>query len=69
MKKTIKIYGMMCSHCTGRVEKALNEINGVHATNVSLEDAAAYVEVDDSVTDEMLADAVTHAGYEVTEIE
>lgn len=69
MKKTIKIYGMMCSHCTGRVEKALNEINGVHATNVSLDDAAAYVEVDDSVTDEMLADAVTHAGYEVTEIE
>ena len=67
MKKTINIYGMMCSHCTGRVEKALNEINGVHAT-VSLEDACAYVEVDENVTDEMLADAVSHAGYEVTEI-
>ncbi len=67
MKKTVNIYGMMCSHCTGRVEKALNEINGVHAT-VSLEDACAYVEADESVTDEMLADAVSHAGYEVTEI-
>ena len=67
MKKTINIYGMMCSHCTGRVEKALNEINGVHAT-VSLEDACAYVEVDENVTDEMLAGAVSHAGYEVTEI-
>ena len=58
---------MMCSHCTARVEKALNEINGVHAT-VSLEDACAYVEADENVTDEMLADAVSHAGYEVTEI-
>ena len=67
MKKTVNIYGMMCSHCTARVEKALNEINGVHAT-VSLEDACAYVEADENVTDEMLADAVSHAGYEVTEI-
>ena len=67
MKKTVNIYGMMCSHCTARVEKALNEINGVHAT-VSLEDACAYVEADENVTDEMLADAVSHVGYEVTEI-
>ena len=68
MKKTIKIEGMMCSHCTGRVDKALNALDGVTAT-VSLEDKAAYVAVDGAVTDEDLKKAVVDAGYEVTGIE
>lgn len=68
MKKTIKIEGMMCSHCTGRVDKALNAMDGVTAT-VSLEDKAAYVTVDGAVTDEELKKAVVDAGYEVTGIE
>ena len=68
MKKTIKIEGMMCSHCTGRVDKALNAMDGVTAT-VSLEDKAAYVTVDGAVTDEQLKKAVVDAGYEVTGIE
>ena len=67
MKKTIKIEGMMCSHCTGRVDKALNALDGVTAT-VSLEDKAAYVTVDGAVTDEELKKAVVDAGYEVTGI-
>lgn len=68
MKKTIKIEGMMCSHCTGRVDKALNALDGVTAT-VSLEDKVAYVTVDGAVTDEELKKAVVDAGYEVTGIE
>ena len=60
MKKTIKIEGMMCSHCTGRVDKALNALDGVTAT-VSLEDKAAYVTVDGAVTDEELKKAVVDA--------
>ena len=68
MKKTIKIEGMMCYHCTGRVDKALNALDGVTAT-VSLEDKAAYVTVDGAVTDEELKKAVVDAGYEVTGIE
>ena len=68
MKKTIKIEGMMCSHCTGRVDKALNALDGVTAA-VSLEDKAAYVTVDGAVTDEELKKAVVDAGYEVTGIE
>ena len=68
MTKTMKIEGMMCSHCTGRVDKALNALDGVTAT-VSLEDKAAYVTVDGAVTDEELKKAVVDAGYEVTGIE
>ena len=69
MTKTIKINGMMCSHCTGRVEEALNKIDGVSA-KVSLDDGGkAVVTLSGSVSDEMLKAAVTDAGYEVTAIE
>ena len=36
MEKTMIIEGMMCSHCSGRVTKVLNDIDGVTAI-VSLE--------------------------------
>ena len=68
MKKTIKIEGMMCSHCTGTVSKVLNGIEGVTA-DVSLDNKCAYVTLDKEVSDETLAKAVTDAGYEVTGIE
>ena len=68
MKKTMVIEGMMCAHCSGRVEKALNEIPGVEAT-VNLEAKIADVNLKDaSVSDEVLKKAVTDAGYEVVEI-
>ena len=31
MEKKMLIEGMMCTHCSGRVEKALNALNGVEA--------------------------------------
>lgn len=67
MKKTLKIDGMMCSHCTGRVSQALNAIDGVSA-EVSLEDKAAYVTLSADVADDVLIQAVTDAGYTVTEV-
>ena len=68
IRKQLKIEGMMCAHCSGRVEKALNAVEGVKAT-VDLEKATAFVEAERSVTDEMLKKAVEDAGYEVTTIE
>ena len=68
MKKTMKIDGMSCAHCSGRVEKALNALEGVTAT-VSLEDKAAYLTLDRTVGDEELTRAVTDAGYTVVGIE
>ena len=67
MEKTIMIEGMTCMHCSGRVEKALNAIEGVRAT-VDLQGKKANATVADSVTDAMLRDAVTEAGYEVVQI-
>lgn len=68
MKKTIKIEGMMCSHCTGMVTKILNAIDGVTA-EVSLEEKCAYVELSKDVSDDVLKNAITDAGYEVVGIE
>lgn len=68
MKKTLKIEGMMCNHCTGRVEKALNDMDGVSAT-VSLEGKSAEVTLSKEITDEALVKAVTDAGYEVVDIQ
>lgn len=65
---TISIEGMMCGHCTGRVEKALNALDGVSKVVVSLEDKNAVVEANDDITAEVLKEVVTNEGYEVTDI-
>ncbi len=67
MKKTMKIEGLMCGHCTGRVDKALNALEGVEAT-VSLEEKAAYVTLTGDISDELLKKTVEDEGYQVLEI-
>lgn len=68
MKKVLKIEGMMCNHCTDRVEKALNDLDGVTA-EVSLEGKSATVTLSKDVSDETLVQTVTDAGYEVVDIQ
>lgn len=68
MKKTMKIEGMMCNHCTGMVTKVLNAIDGVSA-EVSLDDKCAYIELSKEVSDDVLKNAVTEAGYEVISLD
>lgn len=68
MKRTMKINGMMCSHCTGMVTKVLNAIDGVSA-EVSLEDKCAYIELSKEVSDDVLKNAVTEAGYDVVSLD
>ncbi|WMI80839.1 heavy metal translocating P-type ATPase [Anaerotignum sp. MB30-C6] len=68
MKKVLKIEGMSCGHCTGRVEKALNELDGVSAV-VSLDEKSATVSLAKDVSDETLIKTVTDAGYEVVDIQ
>ena len=68
MTKTMKIEGMACGHCTARVQKALEAVEGVASVVMSLEDKSAVVELNGEPTDEVLKNAVTEAGYEVVEI-
>mgnify|MGYP002548052487 CR=1 FL=1 len=67
VNKTIHIDGMMCTHCTGRVEKALNDLPGVEAT-VDLGSKSAAVTCTPDVSDDTLRQAVEDAGYHVTGI-
>ena len=67
MKKIIDINGMSCEHCQARVEKTLNEIDGVEA-KVDLKKNRAIVNLTKNVDEGTLIEAVTEAGYEVTSI-
>ena len=65
----IKVYidGMMCSHCTARVEKAFNAKEGIEA-KVSLEYKCASLVLTKDYSDDELADIVTEAGYKTVNI-
>lgn len=67
MKKTIKIEGMHCGHCSARVEKALTAL-GLECV-VSLADGTAVVSGDEArMTDAVLRDEVEALGFDVVEI-
>lgn len=63
----VVIDGMSCGHCSARVEKALNAIDGVSA-RVDLDNKTAYIENGNTVKDEEIIRAVKDAGYEVVGI-
>lgn len=65
MNTTIKIDGMMCMHCVGRVEKAISAVAGVKSVEVSLEGKRAQVEFEAPASAETLEKAVEEAGYTV----
>lgn len=68
MTKTMIIEGMMCTHCTGRVEQVLSALDGVSAVEMSLEDKSATITLSKDVNDQVLTDAVVQAGYQVVSI-
>ena len=65
MEKTLKIEGMMCTHCSGRVKKALEEVPGVLSAEVSHESGTAVVTLGAPVDDAVLKKAVEDQGYQV----
>ena len=68
MEKTLKIEGMMCSHCVMHVQKALTAIPGVAEVSVSLDEKNAKVKLKQNVADEAFKTAIEDAGYQLTEI-
>ncbi len=67
MEKKMMIEGMSCGHCSARVEKALNALEGVSA-KVDLEAKCAAISTQGKVSDEQLKAAVVDAGYEVVSL-
>lgn len=66
-KKTIKIEGMKCAGCSGRIQKLLNSLPGVEAV-VSLDDKEAVVDAPDDMPEATLTDKIKGAGFEVVSV-
>ena len=64
-KMTIKIKGMMCSHCEATVKKALEEVPGVISATADHEKGVAEVETDGSADPKAMKKAIEKAGYKV----
>ena len=64
--KTIRIEGMHCEHCSGRVKKAL-EAMGLNVT-VELKSGIATVDGANMPADAVLKETVEDLGFDVTEI-
>ncbi len=65
MEKTMKIEGMMCSHCEARVKKALEALKQVEEAIVSHESGTAIVKLNKDVSDAVLKKTVEKEGYKV----
>ena len=65
---TMKIKGMMCTHCEATVRNALEALGEVKSAEVSHEDGTAVVELAGAADSKKLKKAVEAAGYKVISI-
>lgn len=68
MTKTMKIDGMMCSHCEGRVKQSLEGLAQVGQAEVSHEKGTAVVTLTAEVSNDVLKKTVEDQGYNVISI-
>ncbi len=60
----LKIEGMHCEGCSNRLEKVLNNLEGVSTASVSLEDKKANIEFnEDLINIDNIKEAIEDAGF------
>lgn len=60
----LNIEGMHCTGCSTRLEKVLNNVDGVEDAKVSLEEKKADIKYDETqVSEKELIEAVEDAGF------
>ena len=65
-KETFPIMGMSCASCASRINKVLNNQEGVYEANVNYANSTAFVSFDpERCTKEKLKIAVINAGYDL----
>ena len=69
MTKTMKIDGMMCSHCEGRVKQSLEGLAQVSQAEVSHEKGTAVVTLEKDVDNAVLTKAVEDKDYKVVSVQ
>lgn len=68
MKKMITVEGMMCGMCEAHVNDALRKVPGVRKASSSRARKQAVVECDETVSDEMLLEAIQATGYQASDV-
>ena len=69
MEKMMKIEGMMCPHCEGRVKKILEEMPQVTEAFVSHVEGMAVVKLSEAVDNDVLKKIIEDQGYKVLDIQ
>ena len=61
----LKIEGMHCAGCSTRLEKVLNNLDGVKEAHVSLEQKNAQIQYDESIISvQEIKEAIEDAGFQ-----
>jgi len=63
MQTTIKIQGMSCGHCEGKVNTELGKISGVTEVKAIAADGLAIITSTDALNPDEVSLAVSTAGY------
>ncbi len=64
MKKTLKVEGMMCTHCEAHVKEALEKIDGVVSVKPDHDKKIVEVELSKEISEDVFCAAIKDAGYE-----
>lgn len=65
---TLNVEGMSCGHCSGMVQKTLEEIDGISNVSVDLEGKKASFDVQRPDLIDQAILLVTEAGYKASKI-
>ncbi len=65
LQLTLKVKGMMCSHCESRVKNALEELSEVQSAEPDFKTGNVYVTLKTQCDNSVLKKAITEAGYKV----
>ena len=64
MEKNLKITGMTCSACAGRIERAMKKLDGIDDARVNFATEKLYVTFNESqITENDIVSAIKKAGY------
>jgi len=66
MKETIKVEGMTCSCCGGKVEQSINQLDGVYSVDLDVDNGEVQVAFNkDIVTLEQIKEKIEAEDYKV----
>ena len=66
MKETLKVEGMTCSCCVGKVEKSINQLDGVSYIEIDVDNEEVQVDLNkDTVTLDQVKEKIEAEGYKV----